>query len=268
MFMSKGFTFGNFYPSDSVIHKLDPRVKLITTLLFLVELFVFNNFFCYVILTVFLGLIITASKVPLKLILRGSKAIVFVIMFTSVVNIFVIDGNTLVKIGGLRITDNGLNTTIFITIRLMYIYISSSILMFTTTPNNLTDGMAKLLEPLKKIKVPVHDLSMITSITLRFIPVLSEEATKIMKAQTARGVNFRQKKIIKRIKNYIPMMLPLFVSSFRRSNELAMAMIARGYRGDYGRSKMRPLYYQKQDIVVYFILSFFFVVLIILKKLF
>ncbi len=263
--MSKGLTFGRFYPSISVLHQLDPRVKLISTLLFLVELFVFNSLTCYIMLTAFLAVIIAATKIPLRFILSGSKFILVVILFTSTVNLFIIDGDTLVSIGKLHITNKGLNTAILISVRLMYIYISSSIMMITTSPNNLTDGMDKLLEPLKKVKVPVHDLSMITSITLRFIPVLSDEATKIIKAQTARGVNFRTKNIIKRIRNYIPIMIPMFVSSFRRSNELAMAMESRGYRGDNGRSKMRPLCYHKIDIIAYFILLFFLVAQIVVK---
>lgn len=178
---------------------------------------------------------------------------------------FVIEGNTLVKVGIFCISDNGLNTALFISVRLMYIYISSSILMYTTTPTNITDGMTKLLAPLKRVNIPIHELSMITSITLRFIPVLSEEATKIMKAQKARGVNFKQKRITKRIKNYIPVIIPLFVSSFRRSNDLAMAMTVRGYRGDNGRSKMKPLHYQKIDFAAYLILLIFLLVLIFVK---
>jgi len=261
--MRKKVTFGQYYSCDSIIHKLDPRVKLFATLIYLIELFSFTGLYSYIILSVYLLGVILMSKVPIKNIF-ASKGLLFIMIFASSFNLFWINGNTLVRIGKLSITDKGVMMMGFISIRLIYLFISTSILMLTTTQNQLTAGMTEILKPLKKIKVPVHEMAMITSIMLRFIPVLFDEANKIKSAQIARGMNFKAKKLKQRIKNYIPMFIPLFISVFKRSEDLAIAMEARGYRGDIGRTQMKPLKYKKIDYFSYWLIFIIFVVLAII----
>lgn len=258
--MRKRVTFGKFYPGNSIIHKLDPRVKLFATLLYLVELFVFTGLISYIIHSIYFFALIVLSRIPIKNIV-GSKSFLLFIIFISSFNLFWIDGNVLFQIGSIHVTDKGIMTMIFISIRLVYVFLSSSILMLTTTPNQLADGMTEILKPLKKINVPVHEMAMITSIMLRFIPVLLDEANRIKDAQASRGTNFKTKKLTQKVKNYIPLFIPLFVSAFRRSNELAMAMEARGYRGDTGRTQMKPLKYKSAD---YFAYSFLLLILLLL----
>lgn len=260
--MSKNLTFGQYYPTRSILHRIDPRVKLTATVLFLIELFIFDHVFGYILATLFIFSMIKISNIPIIHFLKHSKFLLFIIIFASCFNVFLFDGRVLVHLGRFHITDTGIKIAVLIAIRLFYIVLSSSVLMFTTTPNDLTDGMEKMLKPLKKIKVPVHDLAMITSIMLRFIPVLMEEANKIIKAQKARGVNLEGKNLIKRIRSYLPMFIPLFVSAFRRSNDLAAAMEARCYQGNKNRTKMKPLKYKKIDLIGYGILIVYFSLLL------
>jgi energy-coupling factor transport system permease protein len=214
----------------------------------------FDTFYGYIALTIFMASIIKLSKVPLKFILKGLKAIVIILLFTTTFNLFFTQGDVLVKIGFLRITKQGLYSALFMAVRLTYLILGSSIMTFTTTPNQLTDGLERLLNPLRRIKVPVHEIAMMMSIALRFIPILLEETDKIMKAQMARGADFESGGIIKRAKGLVPLLVPLFVSAFRRANDLAMAMEARCYRGGEGRTKMKPLHYKKNDVIAYIIL--------------
>lgn len=265
--MGKKIVFGKFYPSNSIIHKLDPRVKLFAMLLYLVELFVFTDLISYIIFSAFLFATIILSKIPIKTIV-GSKAVLFFILFISSFNLFWIDGHILMEIGSLTVTDKGIIKTIFISIRLLYVIISSSILMLTTTPNQLTDGMIETLKPLKKLNIPVHEMAMITSIMLRFIPVLLDEAYRIKDAQASRGTNFSTKKLTQKVKNYVPLFIPLFVSAFRHANELALAMEARGYRGDIGRTQMKPLKYQSIDYFAYSSLLLILVLLVVVGQLY
>lgn len=252
--MIRDITIGQYYPAQSRIHRLDPRVKIVCTLLFLVSLFIQNSFLGYVIATVFLTLVIRLSKVPLKYILKGLKPIVILLMFTVVMNLFLTTGGeTLFHFWIFTVTENGLRVSVFMAVRLMYLVTGSSIMTFTTSPNGLTDGMEKLLHPLNKINVPVHEVAMMMSIALRFIPILLEETDKIMKAQIARGADFESGNIIQRAKAMIPILVPLFVSAFRRANDLAMAMEARCYHGGEGRTKMKPLKYKAGDRIAYFI---------------
>ena len=252
--MIRDITIGQYYPAESRIHKLDPRVKIVCTLFFLVSLFVQNSLLGYVIATVFLGTVIRMSKVPLKFILKGLKPIMILLMFTVVMNLFLTrGGETLVHFWIFTVTEGGLRTSIFMAVRLMYLVAGSSIMTFTTSPNGLTDGMEKLLHPLNKINVPVHEVAMMMSIALRFIPILLEETDKIMKAQMARGADFESGNIIQRAKAMIPILVPLFVSAFRRANDLAMAMEARCYHGGEGRTKMKPLKYKTRDRMAYII---------------
>ena len=250
--MIRDITIGQYYPAESRIHRLDPRVKIVCTLLFLVSLFVQSSLLGYVIATVFLGVVIKLSKVPLKYIVKGLKPIVILLLFTVVMNLFLTQGGEkLVHFWIFTITENGLRTSVFMAVRLMYLVAGSSIMTFTTSPNGLTDGMEKLLHPLNKVNVPVHEVAMMMSIALRFIPILVEETDKIMKAQMARGADFESGNLIQKAKAMVPLLVPLFISAFRRATDLAMAMEARCYRGGEGRTKMKPLKYERRDRIAY-----------------
>lgn len=250
--MIRDITIGQYYPAKSIIHRLDPRVKIVCTLLFLISLFLQSSIPGYAVATIFLGTVICMSRVPLKYIVKGLKPIIMLLMITVLFNLFLNrEGNELVHVWIFRITDKGVNTAVFMAIRLIYLIMGSSIMTFTTTPNSLTDGIEKLLHPLNKIKVPVHEVAMMMSIALRFIPILLEETDKIMKAQIARGADLESGNIIQKAKAMIPILVPLFVSAFRRANDLAMAMEARCYRGGDGRTKMKPLVYKGRDRMAY-----------------
>lgn len=249
--MLRDITLGQYYQTESVIHRLDPRVKLAGTLLFIVSLFFFNNFLGYLIAAAFLALVIQLSHVPFKFMIKGMKSILFLLLITVVFNLFLTPGEALVSVWKLTITKEGLKTAVTMAIRLAMLIIGSSIMTLTTTPNNLTDGMEKGMRPLKIFHVPVHEVAMMMSIALRFIPILLEETDKIMKAQIARGADFESGNIIRRAKALVPLLVPLFISAFRRANDLAMAMEARCYRGGDGRTKMKPLIYQKRDKLAY-----------------
>lgn len=249
--MIRDITIGQYYPADSVIHRLDPRVKLAGTMVFLISLFLFQSFSGYVVATLFLGMVIKISRVPLKFMLKGLKAI-FLLLFLSVIfNLFLTEGTPIFEIGIFRITWEGLRMAVFMAIRLVYLILGTSIMTLTTTPNDLTDGLEKALRPLGKLHVPVHEIAMMMSIALRFIPILLEETDKIMKAQMARGADFETGNLIKRARSMIPILVPLFISAFRRANDLAMAMEARCYHGGEGRTKMKPLIYKKRDYLTY-----------------
>lgn len=249
--MLRDITIGQYYQTESVLHKMDPRVKLGGTLLYIISLFLFKNFAGYIIAALFLGIVIKLSKVPFKFMVKGMKTIMLLLMITVVFNLFLTQGEVLVTVWKLTITVEGLRTAVSMAIRLTLLIISSSVMTLTTTPNNLTDGMEKMMRPLRVIKVPVHEVAMMMSIALRFIPILLEETDKIMKAQIARGADFESGNLLKRAKALVPLLVPLFISAFRRANDLAMAMEARCYRGGEGRTKMKPLCYQKRDYIAY-----------------
>ena len=263
--MIRDITIGQYYPAKSVLHRLDPRVKLVSTLLYLISLFLFKSIPGYIVATVFLVAVIRLSKVPFSYIVKGLKPIVMLLMITVLFNLFLTrDGEVLFHAWIFTITEGGLRTAVYMAIRLIYLIIGSSLMTFTTTPNELTDGIEKLLHPLNKIRVPVHEVAMMMSIALRFIPILLEETDKIMKAQIARGADLESGNIIQRAKNMIPILVPLFVSAFRRANDLARAMEARCYRGGEGRTKMKPLKYQSRDhmayiVVVAYVVAVFFI---------
>lgn len=265
--MIRDITIGQYYPAGSIIHKLDPRVKIIATLLFIISLFMFDSFAGYVVATVFLIGCILLSRVPFSYMVKGLRAIVFLILLTVVVNLFATPGEPLVSIWKITITEEGLKTAVFMGLRLIYLIIGSSIMTLTTTPNNLTDALEKLMRPLRVIKVPVHEIAMMMSIALSFIPILTEETDKIMKAQLARGADFENKNIIKKVKSYIPVLVPLFISAFRRASDLAMAMEARCYRGGDGRTKMKPLKYGRRDAIAYTVLIVYLTAVIIVGRL-
>ena len=253
--MIRDITIGQYYPAKSVVHRLDPRVKLVGTMLYLISLFLFKSISGYLVATLFLVGIIKASKVPFRFIVKGLKPVIMLLMITVLFNLFLTrEGDVLFHAWIITITEGGLRTAVYMAIRLIYLIIGSSLMTFTTTPNELTDGIEELLRPLNKIHVPVHEISMMMSIALRFIPILLEETDKIMKAQMARGADFESGNIIQRVKNMVPLLVPLFISAFRRANDLALAMEARCYHGGEGRTQMKPLRYQTRDYAAYGVL--------------
>lgn len=249
--MLRDITLGQYYQTDSVIHRLDPRVKLVTTVCYIISLFIVNNIIGYLIAGIFLAVMIKMSRVPLKFMVRGMKSIIFLLIIAVVFNLFLTPGEVIVTFWKLKITREGIRLAVFMAIRLIFLIMGSSVMTLTTTPNHLTDGLEKLLGPLKIFKVPVHEIAMMMSIALRFIPILLEETDKIMKAQIARGADFESGNLIKKAKGLVPLLIPLFISAFRRANDLAMAMEARCYRGGEHRTKMKPLIYKKRDFVAY-----------------
>ena len=246
--MIRDITIGQYYPANSVIHRLDPRVKIVATLLFLISLFVQKSVLGYLVATLFLAGVIHLSKVPLKFIMKGLKPIMILLLITVAFNLFLNNGGeVLVHFWIFQITEDGLEISVYMAIRLIYLIAGSSIMTFTTTPNALTDGIEKLLRPLNKVKVPVHEVAMMMSIALRFIPILLEETDKIMSAQKARGADFESGNIIQKAKALIPILVPLFISAFRRADELAVAMECRCYHGGEGRTKLHVLQYEGRD---------------------
>ena len=263
--MLRDITLGQYYQTESVIHKLDPRVKLIATITFIISLFIVKNIVGYVIAAAFLACAIKLSKVPFRFMVKGMRAIVFLLLLTVVFNLFLTPGEALISVWKLTITKEGLRTAVFMAIRLTFLIIGSSVMTLTTTPNSLTDAMEKLMKPLKVFKVPVHEVAMMMSIALRFIPILLEETDKIMKAQIARGADFESGNLIKKAKAMVPLLVPLFISAFRRANDLAMAMEARCYRGGEHRTKMKPLKYAARDRMAYGVLAAYFAVCIVIR---
>lgn len=258
--MLRDITLGQYYPGESLVHKLDARIKIIATVAFIAAVFIVDNFYGFVIIMAALAAVIGISKVPLKFILRGLKPVFVIILFTFVLNLFMIRGEVLWSLGFLHITKQGLHTAVFLAIRLIFLIIGSSMLTLTTRPISLTDGIEKLLNPLKRFKVPAHELAMMMTIALRFIPTLMEETDKIMKAQQARGADFESGNLMRRIKALIPILVPLFISAFRIASDLAMAMEARCYRGDHGRTRMNAMKIQKRDIAAVAMTLFFLAV--------
>ncbi len=265
--MLREITLGQYYRTESVIHRLDPRVKIVATFSFIISLFLAKNFIGYAIAGLFLAMCIKLSNVPPKFIFRGMKTIFFLLIITMVFNLLLTPGIPLVTFWRFQITKEGIRLAAMMGIRLVFLITGSSLMTLTTTPNNLTDGLEDLLNPLKKVRVPVHEISMMMSIALRFIPILMEETDKIMKAQMARGADFESGSIINRAKSLIPLLVPLFVSAFRRANDLAMAMEARCYRGGDGRTKMKPLIYRRRDGIAYAVIVLYIAAIIVLGRL-
>lgn len=261
--MLRDITLGQYYPADSVVHKLDPRVKLFATLIYIIALFSFRGFLGFAVITAMLVFMIRISKVPFSYIVKGLKAIVVLLVITAVFNLaFTSGGTEYWHWGPFHITDQGIRNAVLMTVRLIYLIIGTSLMTLTTTPNQLTDGLEKSLSGLNRIHVPVHAIAMMMSIALRFIPILMEETDKIMKAQTARGADFESGNLIQKAKSMVPLLIPLFVSAFRRADDLAMAMEARCYSGGNGRTKMKPLRYGYNDGVAYAVLFVFLAMVI------
>lgn len=265
--MIRDITIGQYYPAKSVLHRLDPRVKLVSTLVYLISLFLIKNIWGYLAVTLCLVAVIRLSKVPFSYIVRGLKPIILLLMITVAFNLFLThSGEVLFQWWIFTITEGGLQIAVLMALRLIYLIIGSSLMTFTTTPNELTDGIEALLGPLNAIHVPVHEIAMMMSIALRFIPILLEETDKIMKAQIARGADLESGNMIQKAKSMIPILVPLFVSAFRRANDLAMAMEARCYRGGHGRTKMKPLRYGKRDWTTYIVTVAYVVMVVIVGR--
>ncbi len=262
--MIRDITIGQYYPAKSILHRLDPRVKLVSTVLYLISLFLFRNIPGYLVATIFLIVIIRLSRVPFGYIMKGLRPIILLLMITVIFNLFfTTDGAVLVHWWIFTITEGGLRTAVYMALRLIYLIIGASLMTFTTTPTELTDGIESLLHPLVHLHVPVHEIAMMMSIALRFIPILLEETDKIMKAQMARGADMENGNIIQRARAMVPILVPLFVSAFRRANDLAMAMEARCYHGGEGRTKMKPLHYHLRDWIAYLIMILYLAAIVV-----
>lgn len=264
--MIRDITLGQYYQTESVIHRLDPRTKLLGTLVYLISLFIFTKPWVFATAAVFLLFVLVLSRVPLKFMLKGLKPIIFILLFTIIVNMFWIKGTVLVSWWKLSITVEGLKQAGSMGTRLILLILGSNLMTLTTTPTRLTNAMERLMRPLKLIKVPVHEIAMMMSIALRFIPILLEETDRIMKAQLARGADFESGNIFKKAKSLVPVLVPLFISAFRRANDLAMAMEARCYHGGKGRTQYKPLKYKARDFVAYFILVLYVAAVIVIGK--
>lgn len=256
--MLRDITLGQYYPIDSCIHRLDPRTKLFGTMIFLLSLFVTSSVWGYVLATAALFGCIRLSRVPFGFITRGLKAVVVILLISVSFNIFFTDGRELIRIGFIRITYEGLKLAGFMALRLIYLVIGSSVMTLTTTPTQLTDGLERGLRFLNRFRVPVHDIAMMMSIALRFIPILTDETDKIIRAQKARGADFESGNIIHRAKAMVPILVPLFIAAFRRASDLALAMEARCYHGGTGRTKLKPLCYKKADRIAYMLIIAYF----------
>lgn len=267
--MIRDITIGQYYRTDSFIHRLDPRTKIMWAFMLILELFLFEGLWAYILTAIYIASVIMISKVPLKYILKGLRPVLFLICFTMICQmIFNKSGTILINLKYIRIYTEGVYSAIYFAIRIVFLMIGTSMMTYTTTPNQLTDGLERLLKLLKLFKLPVHDIAMIMSIALRFIPILLEECDKIMKAQMSRGADFESGNLIKRCKNLVPILVPLFIAALKRASDLAQAMEARCYRGGEGRTKMKPLRYDGKDMMAYLYMIIFILTQIIIKLLF
>ena len=248
--MLKDITLGQYFPGNSFIHRLDPRTKLLSLVVYIVCLFLAVDYISYALMLLFLATAILVSTIPVKSILRGMKPLIFILVFTGLLNLFLTDGETkLVSFWGVTMTLEGVKHAAFMVIRILMLISGTFLLTYTTSPISLTDGLESLLKPLKVIHLPVHELSMMMCIALRFIPTLIEETDKVMSAQKARGADFENGSLLSRAKALIPILVPLFIGAFRRADELATAMECRCYQGGEGRTKMKILRYKRADLL-------------------
>lgn len=263
--MLKDVTLGQFFPGTSIVHRLDPRCKLLMTVVYIAALFTAENYVSYAAMLVVTGVCIALSRIPLKVILRGLKPLWIIIALTAVLNMFFTPGRELVSFWKITITYEGLVRAVFMVLRITMLIAGTFLLTYTTSPIALTDAMEILFGPLKKLKVPVHEMSMMMSMALRFIPTLIEETDKIMSAQKARGADFESGNLLSRAKAMVPILVPLFISAFRRADELATAMECRCYHGGEGRTKLSELHYQTRDWVAYLTGAALLAVMIVLR---
>ena len=262
----RSMTLGQYFPGESFLHKMDPRMKLILTVELIVVVFVSQGFIGFALILLFILMCAMSSGIRLKFLLKGLKPIMFIVLFTFVLNVFFqTGGNTIFQWKFMRVTDQGVRTAFFLAVRLILLVVCSQLLTLTTSPIALTDGMEALFKPLKKIGFPAHEIAMMMSIALRFIPTLMDEANKIMKAQMARGADFESGNLLQRAKAMVPLLVPLFVGAFRRAEELALAMEARCYHGGEGRTRMRELKYGWRDFVALGAMAALFAVVIVLN---
>lgn len=261
--MFKDITIGQYYPTGSYVHGLDPRTKILVTFALIAGLFIINTFVPYTYIVAFILGVVFISKIPLNFVLKGLKPLRIIIIFTFLINIFAGQGEAIWGIGPFSVTREGIYKALFMAIRLILLVVGTSLLTLTTSPISLTDGIEQLLNPLRKIGVPAHELAMMMTIALRFIPTLLEETDKIMKAQMARGADFESGNIISRAKGLVPLLVPLFISAFRRADELAMAMEARCYRGGEGRTKMKELKMGGRDTMALTVTVFLLAILVV-----
>lgn len=264
--MLKDVTLGQFFPGSSIVHRLDPRCKLLLTIVYIAALFTAKSYVSYAVMLIVTGVCIALSRIPLKVILRGLKPLWIIIALTAVLNIFFTPGRELVSFWKITITYEGLVRAAFMVLRITMLIAGTFLLTYTTSPIALTDAMEILFGPLKKLKVPVHEMSMMMSMALRFIPTLIEETDKIMSAQKARGADFETGNLVQRAKALLPILVPLFVSSFRRADELAVAMESRCYHGGKGRTRMKTLRMQGIDFLALFLGAAFLAAIFVLKK--
>ncbi|MEH7180930.1 energy-coupling factor transporter transmembrane component T family protein [Neobacillus vireti] len=265
--MMEKMIIGRYVPSDSLVHRMDPRSKLVIIFLFVCIIFLANNFFTYALIGLYTFLMLGLSRIPIRFLYAGLKPVLWLVLFTLLLQVFFTkEGNLLYEVGPIKIYEEGVRQGIFISMRFFFLILMTSLLTLTTTPIEITDGLETLLNPLKRVRFPVHEMALMMSISLRFIPTLMQETDKIMKAQIARGVDFSSGPIKERIKAVIPLLIPLFVSSFKRAEELAIAMEARGYRGGEGRTKYRLLSWRFADTLQILILAFLTLLLILLRS--
>ncbi len=264
--MLRDITIGQYYSVTSVIHKMDPRFKIVASMLYLVSLFLINQIYAYIAVILFICLVVKSSKVPVNFILKGLKPVFMLIIFAFLINIFLTTGTgePLINFGFLKIYAEGIERAFFMAIRLVLLIVGTSLLTLTTSPIELTDGIEYLLKPFKRIGLPAHELAMMMTIALRFIPTLLEETDKIMKAQMARGADFESGNLMTRAKALIPLLVPLFISAFRRADELAMAMEARCYRGGEGRTRLKILRYTRLDLFGCFVMLIYLATCVVL----
>lgn len=260
--MIKDITLGQYFPGESIIHKTDPRVKIVLTMILMITLLLIDSYTAFLLYSILSFAAVLVSRIPIKYTLKGLKPIIFIIVFAAFMNIFFTPGIVFFSFKFINITYEGIHIAAKMTLRLSLLVISTSLLTLTTTPIALTDGIERLFEPLKKFKVPVHEFAMMMTIALRFIPTLLEETDKIMKAQASRGSDFDTGSIVKRAKSFIPILVPLFVSAFRRADELADAMNARCYKGGVGRTRMNELRLSSIDIIVCLVVVIFEILLL------
>jgi energy-coupling factor transport system permease protein len=245
----KDITLGQYFPGNTIVHRLDPRAKILLTIVYIVALFVAKSYVSYAVMAAVLIACIALSKVNPKNLVRGLKPLIIIIIFTGFLNMFYSSGKVLVEFWIFKITEEGIRNAAFMILRIVMLVMGTFLLTYTTSPIALTDGLESLLNPLKKVKVPVHELAMIMSIALRFIPTLIEETDKIISAQKARGADFETGSLAQRAKALLPLLVPLFVSAFRRADELAVAMECRCYHGGEGRTRMKKLEWKRCDIL-------------------
>ena len=264
--MLKDITLGQYFPGNSFIHRLDPRIKILSVIIYITVIFCIKNFLGYGALVLFTSFVIFLSKIPVKFVIKGLKPIMVFVVITALFNLFLTDGKILWQWGFVKITNEGLLAAAYMVLRLFFLVLGTSLLTLTTSPITLTDGIENLLSPFKKIGVPAHEFAMMMTIALRFVPTLLEETDKIIKAQTARGADFESGNIVNRAKAMIPILIPLFISAFRRADDLAVAMECRCYRGGENRTRLRELKFSFRDGICFVVVIAFSVLIIFTNK--